>query len=68
MKINKAFRFLQEPYILKERFWLVNIKEGDVFKISKKTFQCLQSINNSISVNDDDIINSLREMGAIVDD
>lgn len=67
MKINKAFRFLQEPYILEERFWLVNIEEGDVFKISKKTFQCLRSIRDHISVDDDEIINNLREMGAIVD-
>lgn len=68
MKINKAFRFLQEPYILEERFWLVNIEEGDVFKISKKTFQYLQSIRNYIPVDDEEIINNLREMGVIVDD
>lgn len=68
MKINKAFRFLKEPYILEERFWLVNIEEGDVFKISKKTFQYLQSIRNYIPVDDEEIINNLREMGVIVDD
>jgi hypothetical protein len=41
MKLNKNIRFFREPYADCERYWLVNIENGDVFKISKKSYSLL---------------------------
>jgi hypothetical protein len=42
MKIKNKFKFFKEPYIEEEKFWLIDIEEGDVYKIDKEVFFSLQ--------------------------
>jgi len=68
MKINKQFRFIKEPYISKEKYWLVDIEEGNVYKINKATFKCLKNIKKKEPFEIQDIISDLTKIGAIEDD
>ncbi|MCK4670744.1 MAG: hypothetical protein KAT43_06085 [Nanoarchaeota archaeon] len=42
MKIKNRFKFFKEPYVEEEKFWLIDIEEGDVYKIDKDVFLYLQ--------------------------
>ncbi|MBU0457606.1 MAG: hypothetical protein KKD75_05670 [Nanoarchaeota archaeon] len=68
MKINKQFRFIKEPYTDKEKYWLVDIEEGDVYKINKTTFECLKSIEVKEPVGNQEVISDLMKIGVIEDD
>lgn len=65
MKVNPQFRFFKEPYTNEERYWLVNIEEGNVYKINKETFECLQSIERNKEMKSKNIISELKKLGAI---
>lgn len=60
MEINPNFRFFREPYTDKENYWLINIKNGDVYKINKEVYTILKKKYKNSFSNPTEIISELK--------
>ena len=65
MKLKKNIRILKEPYISIPQYWMINIEDGDVYKISEEIYKILAS--NKIDRIDLDVATTeyLIELGII---
>ena len=65
MKLKKNIRLLKEPYTKSIRYWVLDIEEGDIYKITKEIYEFL--ISNRLDKNniDNDSLANLIELGII---
>lgn len=69
MKIKKSFKIFKEPYASEEKFWIVDIIEGDIYKLNKEIFEEIKNIEKDNKYcPKKEVIIELNKIGVIEDD